>query len=289
MEQRPVSTTVPDFLYIGTRKSASTWLYNILALHPQVYLPSSKGLYFFDQYYANGRDWYLTHFDGVTDERAVGELSHSYLSSAAAPKRIAAVNPQMKLLACLREPVDRAFSEYLDIIKNGRFAGSFEAALDRFPILLERGRYATHLQRYVDTFGRDQLLIQLLDDLKEDGQAYADKLFTFLGVDCIALPTSAMQRRMPASEPRSRAVASAAKTASRIISRVGLQRVRSRVKRSSRIRQALYRPYTAEDRPQLDPGVAAQLKAEYAPEVRSLDSLVNVPISARWGYADGKP
>ncbi len=288
-ERRQVSTTVPDFLYIGTRKSASTWLYNILALHPQVYLPASKGLYFFDQNYANGSAWYLAHFDAVTDERVAGELSHSYLSSPPAAERIAGVNPQMKLLACLREPVDRAFSEYLDIIKNGRFDGSFEAALDRFPILLERGRYATHLHRYVDTFGRDQLLVQLLDDLKEDSQAYADKLFTFLGVDCISLPSSAMRRRMPASEPRSRALAAAAKTASRLVSRVGLQRVRSRVKRSDRIRQALYRPYTEEDRPRLDPQVAAQLKAEYAPEMRTLDSLFDVPISARWGYPDCQP
>jgi len=279
-----VGATVPDFLYIGTRKSASTWLYNILAIHPQVYLPASKGVYFFDQHFANGHEWYLSHFAGATHEVAVGELSHSYLSSPDVPERIARVNRQMRLLACLREPVDRAFSEYLDVLKNGRFDGSFEAALDRFPILLERGRYATHLHRYIETFGREQLLVQLLDDLREDSQGYAAKVFDFIGVDCIRLPPVAMRGRMPASEPRNRAVASAAKRASRLATRIGLQRVRSRVKRSAPIRHALYRPYTKDDRPQLDPQIAAQLKAEYAPEVQALDSLLGTSTASRWGY-----
>ena len=278
---------VPDFLYIGTRKSASTWLYNVLALHPQVYLPASKWLYFFDQNYDNGTEWYLSQFAGAPDEVVAGELSHSYLSSPEAPQRIAGVNPEMKMLVCLREPVDRAFSEYLDVLKNGRFEGSFEAALEQFPILRERGRYATHLERYLDAFGRDRLLVQLLDDLKEDGQAFADTVFTFLGVDRIALPPAAMRRRMPASQPRSRALASAAKGASRLATRMGLQRVRSRVKRSRPIRQALYRPYTEENRPRLDPQIAARLKSEYAPEVRALDSLLGTSTAARWGYGDG--
>lgn len=280
---------MPNFLYIGTRKSASTWLYNALALHPQVYLPATKGLYFFDQQYAQGTDWYLEQFAGVHDEVAVGELSHSYLSSAQAPARIAALNPRMRMLVCLREPVDRVFSEYLDVVKNGRFDGSFEAALDRFPILLERGRYATHLEHYLDVFPREQLLVQLLDDLKVDAAGFADAVFTFLGVTQIDLPDAALGRRMPASQPRSRAVASLAKSASRLATRVGLQRVRSQFKRSRRVRQVLYRPYTAQDRPRLDTQMAAQLKAEYAPEVRALDSLLGTTTSLRWGYAENAP
>jgi hypothetical protein len=279
-----MSSTVPDFLYIGTRKSASTWLYNILALHPQVYLPVSKGLYFFDQNYANGEEWYLSHFDDVTDERVAGELSHSYLSASEAPDRIAKLNPQMKLLACLREPVDRAFSEYLDILKNGRFEGPFDAALEHFPILQERGRYATHLSRYIDRFGRESVLIQLLDELQDNAQGFADDVFEFLGVDTLALPPAAQRRRMPASEPRSRALALAAKRLSRHASKVGLQRVRSRVKRAIPVRKALYRAYTPQSKPRPDPQIAAQLKSQYAAEVRALDVLLDRPISTRWGY-----
>jgi hypothetical protein len=277
----------PDFLYIGTRKSASTWLYNVLSLHPRVYLPASKGLYYFDDNFANGAEWYQQHFVGAASTLVTGELSHSYLSSPEAPQRIAALSPRVKLLVCLREPVERAFSEYLDVRKNGRFDGTFEAALERFPILLDRGRYATHLERYLNVFDREQFLIQLLDDLKSDGQSYAHDVFRFLGVAPLELPSSALRKRMPASTPRSRAVASAAKRASRMATQLGLQRLRSRAKRSAVVRQALYRPYGDSDRPQLDPKLAAELKSEYAAEVLKLDQLVGQPVAARWGY-DGE-
>src|SRR5919201_2388998 len=101
----------PDFAYIGTSKAGSTWLFNVLSLHDQVYLASNKGLYYFDGHFDKGEDWYLRHFDGAAAGQVKGEISHSYLSSPEVPERIAAVDPRMKLLACLREPVDRAFSD----------------------------------------------------------------------------------------------------------------------------------------------------------------------------------
>src|SRR4051812_44651015 len=168
-------TTIPNFAYIGTNKAGSTWLFNALARHPEVYLASDKGLYYFDHHFDKGRQWYLDHFRGADDEVAVGEISHSYLSSAEAPGRIAELNPCMRLLVCLREPVDRAFSDYLDLVKNGQFDGPFSAALEQFPRLLDRGRYATHLQRYLDLFPREQVHVSLFDDLRTDPQAYADE------------------------------------------------------------------------------------------------------------------
>lgn len=277
-----MAQTVPNFLYIGTSKAGSTWLFNALAVHPQVYLASSKGLYYFDQHLERGEDWYLAHFADA-EQPARGEISHSYLSSPEAAGRIAAMNPQMRLLACLREPVDRAFSDYLDLVKNGQHDGSFESAIERFPRLVDRGRYATHLQRYLEQFGADQLHVSLFDDLLADAQAYADDVFGFLGVERLELPPSAMKRRMPAGRMRSHGAASTAKRASRLALRLGFRRARSRVKRSTLIRQALYKPY-ADDRPTVDPGTAGELRTVFAPEVAALDGLLPTPVSPRWGY-----
>jgi hypothetical protein len=276
-------THLPTFLYVGTSKAGSTWLFNALALHPEVYLASSKGLYYFDQHFDNGRDWYLRHFDGLEGQRAAGEISHSYLSSEQAPARIAELNPQMRLLVCLREPVDRAFSDYLDLVKNGQHDGTFETALERFPRLVERGRYAVHLRRYFDHFPAQQLHVSLFDDLRADAQSYADGIFEFLEVSPFELPPSALQRRMPAGVPRSRAVAASTKKASRLVLRLGLRRIRSKAKRSTLVRQALYRSYT-EDRPTIAAEVAAQLRGEFASDVRKLDTMLDCPVSQRWGY-----
>ena len=101
---------VPSFLYIGTSKAGSTWLFNALSVHPEVYLASNKGLYYFDQHFDNGEEWYLDQFAAADSRPARGEISHSYLSSPEAPSRIAALNSQVRLLVCLREPVDRALS-----------------------------------------------------------------------------------------------------------------------------------------------------------------------------------
>ena len=273
----------PDFLYIGTSKAGSTWLFNVLSLHDDVYLASNKGLYYFDGHYDQGEEWYLSHFDGARPGQVKGEISHSYLSSPEVPARIAAVNPRMLLLTSLREPVDRAFSDYLDLIKNQQFDGSFEAALERFPRLLDRGRYATHLERYLEIFPAEQLHLSLFDDLKADSQGCADSAFAFLGVDRLTLPPAALSSRMPAGKPRSPQAASAAKAAARVMGRLGLRRVRSRVKRSARVRNALYRPYGS-DKPTIDPAMAAELRSDFAAEVGALDRLLP-GVAARWGYA----
>lgn len=271
---------VPDFLYIGTSKAGSTWLFNALASHPDVFLASSKGLYYFDAHFDRGQDWYLDHFRGSDDVRSRGEVSHSYLSSPDAPLRIAAVAPRARLLVSLREPVDRAFSDYLDLVKNQQYEGPFEGALEAYPRLLDRGRYATHLRRYLEVFPREQLLVQLFDDLRRDPQAYADEVYDFLGVRRQVLPPSELRSRMPAGVPRSRTAATAAKSTSELVKRLGLRRLRSRVKRSTRLRQALYRPYT-DDRPTLDPAIAARLREGFAQEIAELDGLLGVSVSRR--------
>jgi hypothetical protein len=276
--------TIPNFAYIGTSKAGSTWLFNALAHHPEVHLPPSKGLYYFDSHFDKGRDWYLSQFDGADGRPAVGEISHSYLSSPEAPARIAELNPRMRLLVCLREPVDRAFSDYLDLLKNQQFDGPFEAAIEEFPRLLGRGRYATHLQRYLDVFPAEQIHVSLFDDLRGDTQAYADEVFDFLGITRLELAPSDLQSRMPAGVPRNAALASGAKSMAKLVKRAGLARVRSRVKRSRLVRQALYRPYR-DDRPTIDPALAARLRLDFVDEVQRLDTMLGRPVSERWGYA----
>jgi len=280
---RVPSDTVPDFLYIGTSKAGSTWLFNALAVCPDVWLASNKGLYFFDSHYDRGLDWYREQFAGA-DGRAVGEFSHSYLSSPEAPARIAAYSPTMRLLVCLREPVDRAFSDYLDLVKNNGFTGSFTEAIEQFPRLLDRGRYATHLSRYLEHFPHSQLHIGLFDDLRTGAQAYADEVYDFLEVGRVELSASDLRARMPAGRPRNAAVVGLAKRASRTAAAVGLRRWRSRIKRSTVVRSALYKQYR-DDKPRLDPDLGAQLRHGFADEVSRLDDLLGRPVSEVWGYS----
>jgi sulfotransferase family protein len=278
--------TVPDFLYIGTSKAGSTWLFNALAVHPDVWLASNKGLYFFDSHFDRGRGWYRAQFEGA-DGRAVGEFSHSYLSSPEAPGRIAAYSPTMRLLVCLREPVDRAFSDYLDLVKNNGFAGSFTEAIEQYPRLLDRGRYATHLSRYLEHFPADRLHVGLFDDLKTGAQGYADEVYDFLGIERIVLSAADLRERMPAGRPRNARMVGLAKRGSKVAASIGLRRWRSRVKRSTMVRSALYRQYR-DDKPRLDPALASELRAQFADEVARLDEMLGRPVTERWGYTSAQ-
>ena len=277
--------TVPSFLYIGTSKAGSTWLFNALSLHPDVFLASDKGLYFFDQHWDRGLEWYREQFHAAGDHRAVGEISHSYLSSPEAAARIAEYNPGMKLIVCLREPVDRAFSDYLDLLKNNLFTGSFSEAVEAYPRIVDRGRYATHIERFRGLFPEAQMHVGLFDDLKTDAQGYADEVYRFLGVYEITLPPAALRSRMPAGRPRNTSVASAAKSASRAARRMGLRKFRSRVKRSVLLRSALYRPYK-DDKPRLDEREARDLRHVFADEVARLDGLLGRGVAEQWGYVE---
>lgn len=279
-------TVVPNFLYIGTSKAGSTSIFSMLDYHPSVFVVPKKGLHFFNAHYERGLDWYLAHFEPGRDYEVVGEISHSTLFSTEAPARIAALNPRMKLMACLREPVDRAFSEYLDLVKNGRFEGTFEEALERAPQIVEHGRYGTYLPAYLEHFPRDQVLVTVFDDLKADPRRFAEAMFEFLGVEKVELPPSALRARMPAGVPRSKGAAMLAKKASRLALRLGLVRLRGKVKLSTTVRNALYRPYGDEDRPSMPAEAAGRLRAQYAPELAAVDALLGTNLLDRWGYRD---
>jgi hypothetical protein len=159
---------LPNFIYIGTNKAGSTWLYDVLARHPDVYMAPGKGLYFFSKHYERGLDWYRTHFEEVGDERIVGEVSHSYMYSDDVWKRIAEMDPEIRLMVCLREPVDRAFADYLDGVKNGLIHGDFETELEREPPFLQRSHYSRYLAPYVEQFGLDSIHVALFDELSAD-------------------------------------------------------------------------------------------------------------------------
>jgi hypothetical protein len=275
---------MPDFLYVGTSKAGSTWIYNVLATHQDVFIAPGKGTYFFDQHFERGIGWYREQFERADDGMTVGEISHSYLSSPQAAGRIADWLPEVKLIVCLREPVERAFSAYLDSVKNGRFTGSFEAALESNPSLLDRGAYAQHLDRYLSRFPRQQLHICLFDDLKSVPQRFADELCDFLALEHRQLKPSDRQKMMPAAKPRSPVVTGIVKRAARTAETIGLRNLRGRVKRSRLMRDILYRPLNSDEMPRIDPQVQDRCRQHFRPEVQLLDDRFGLSLQDRWNY-----
>jgi hypothetical protein len=196
---------LPGFLILGAQKAGTTALYAYLRWHPQITGPSWKEVSYFDRHYGRGRRWYRGHFPVRSRGRLVGEASPGYLFHPLAPERVAATVPGAKLIALLRDPVDRALSHYHHEVALGREPLSFEDALDaetertrgeaerlaREPgywspawwdhTYLARGRYAEQLERWLAVFPREQLLVLASEELAaEPGAVYA-RVLEFLG------------------------------------------------------------------------------------------------------------
>ncbi|MDH3665210.1 MAG: sulfotransferase domain-containing protein, partial [Alphaproteobacteria bacterium] len=108
----------PDFIIIGATKSATTWLQRCLQQHPQIFMPMSE-LHYFSRCYDRGDAWYQAQFAGAAPGQLIGEKSNSYFDEPPAETRLKGYAPSARLIAQLRNPIDRAYSDYCMLLRRG--------------------------------------------------------------------------------------------------------------------------------------------------------------------------
>jgi Sulfotransferase domain len=223
------SRPAPDFLIIGTKRGGTTSLFNYLLMHPGVLglFPQSRGKkstdYFFKEL-DRGERWYRSHYHARSyRNRLARSLGHQPVGGEASPyymwdPRIARhayqVSPQIRAIAVLRDPVERAWSHYQERVQNGVEPLSFAAALEAEPARTSgelelmaadplyyseahdfytyraRGLYLTQLTNWTSVFPRDQLLVIRSEDMYLDPQAAVDDVCEFLRIPRVALPST---------------------------------------------------------------------------------------------------
>jgi hypothetical protein len=274
---------LPNFLYVGPDKAGSSWLHEILIKHPDVYLTPAKDLYFFDRYYDRGSAWYASQFRDARDEKIVGEVCQDYLFHPDAASRIQTMLGPVRIMVCLRDPVERAWSSYLYMRKHGIGPDTFGEALSTRPELDEHGRYATGLARFLQWLPREMVHVALFDDLVADPQGFLDDVTDFLDLDRMVLQPSDLAARLPAARARSVLLASAARhTADWVREHDGAKLVGS-VKRSPLVQRALYRPIDRQSvRPA--PDDVTTLRSALAGEVDALETAFGFRLRDAWGW-----
>ena len=202
--------SLPDFLVIGAQRAGSSLLHQILLGHPQVYVPvQRKEVHYFDRYFERGAEWYQSYFpagDEAGQYRAIGEVTPDYLATAEAPARIHALLPQCRLIAILRNPVDRAYSWYQHARRSRNERRDLATFLEEDPEALRAGLYHRHLQSYLALFPGEALLVVLYEELLRDPGRELGRLAEFLGVDMVwSDPAGLLRERVYASDmPRFR-------------------------------------------------------------------------------------
>src|SRR3954447_16173126 len=274
------------FCVIGAGKAGTTWMYEVLAAHSQVTVARAKETMYFDDNFHRGVAWYHSMFPDEVTTNIVGEVSNSYLAAPTAPERIAAYNPGMRLVALLRDPIDRALSNYLFFVRNGQLNGSFDDALVQRPDILDHGFYGRNLVRYLKHFPTAALHLEAFDDLSVASEDVARRVLVHVGADADELPSNVHEHVLIASAPRSRTVAAMVKRGAVLARHMGAPDLVTRVKRG-RLPGYLYR--RLETKPEISERTAEQLHDLYAPDVALLSSLTGRDWARMWCSRETAP
>lgn len=204
--------SLPDFIIIGTARSGTTSLYYDICQHPCVLPAAYDELGYFDSNYHLGQNWYRSLFPTLFSKWLVkqkkqfaitGEDTPFYIWDPIVAKRILKILPKIKLIVLLRNPVDRAYSNYHLGIRAGTENLSFEDAIkaeikkleeinndsknniEKYTIrrsYLAKGFYADQLKIWFKIFNLNQLLIISTEDLKSNPQKVLNKIYNFLEI-----------------------------------------------------------------------------------------------------------
>jgi hypothetical protein len=194
-----------DFVVIGASKSGTTSLFHYLRAHPRIALPADKDFPYFRSEELMAQGWARSageRFGDPAPDVLLGTVTPAYMEDPRVAERMAKCMPNLRLIALLRNPIDRALSQYRQQVRRGKEPRSFEALLgdelssgeareshvavapgsERPRAILAEGRYGRILAEFLRHFPREQLLVQFTEDLEQRPLEVLEAILGFLGL-----------------------------------------------------------------------------------------------------------
>ena len=261
-----------NLFVIGVNKAGTSWLYTLLQKHPDVFMSAQKELFYFGERYPEGRDEYHAHFPFDQSYRYFGEATPFYCHDATVARELHNYAPDAKVLAIVRDPVERLYSQFYyhkQLGHVGEDAGPDallgpEAAKFRW-----NSHYEELLPPFAEAFGPEQFKLVSLEAASADLDAFWTELQRFLDVRAVPTPTRGERSNNATGSPAFRAVyrwlVHPMKRHLPALYRALLGHPVARATKG-----ALLRLLGTADKQALPDAVAAELRAEFRPTYRYL-------------------
>lgn len=281
---------MPDFLIVGAAKSGTTTLFRYLDQHPDVFGCHPKEPCFFDDgvNWDRGFEWYSSLFEGARPDQICGEGSTNYTrfpQVREVPERIRAAIPHAKLIYIMRHPVERAYSHYVhrytkEVFPHQPIVEPFESFVERDPMCVDGSDYALQIERYLEHFPREQILLLRLEELHRDPSSVLQRVQRFLGLsERDLVGATPMVDNEARSFLRSRAKTAVARSLKRL---PGVQMLSRRLRKEQRERllELVFRsPFGAGAAraftpPPMRPETRSRLLERYEPSIERLEALM---------------
>lgn len=275
-----------DFIGLGAQKAGTSWVYACLYEHPEVCAPIKEIHFFSRDRFEKGRGWYESHFTRCKEGKKRGEFSTSYLYTPETAERISKMYPDAKLIAIVRNPINRAYSQYKNAVKAGEISKEtkFSSYIKHVDSALAQGKYAEQLARYYKYYSAHQLLVLVYEDSKRDPLAFMKQVYTHLEIDPEFVPKMLRTYVNVERTPRFVFIERIMHRVAEFMRRVGLDKIVWFIKRSGAtdaVRSINTTPTAPKE--SLDPALEVELKEYFKEDVRALSGMLNRNLSVEWG------
>lgn len=272
---------VPTFIVLGPGRSGTSWIYEALAAHPEVFTAKgTKETLFFDFNYERGEEWYLSFFKGCRGKKAVGEVSNNYIYHREIPERIKRLAPDCTLICCFRNPIDRLISAYYYRLRKGQVYKDLEDAISKDPKMISDNFYATQLSWYYGHFDRRQIKVFFYDDLCGDPAAFVRNLYTAIGVSADFVPNVLHTRINPAARVAHPLIGKLTGITAALLRKLRLHKLLDTLKRSKLVRSIVLRENKGEGNTAALPEyLRSDLLEKFRPEIEKLSEMTGRDLS----------
>jgi hypothetical protein len=279
----------PTFLYCGTAKAGSSWIFEICREHPEIYIPLAKDIMFFSKSYDKGTTWYFNHFKKASSDQAIGEICHDYFLKEEFAERIKTDLPDVKIIFCLRNPLSWVLSAHSFTALMTKVPKDYLTFLDSETYIngitfADYLCYSKNLKYFYERFTRKNIKVMFFEEIKKSPEAFAYELYAFIGVEPNFQPLSLLKKVNISQGVRNENAAHLIYKTAYLVRRLGFPNMVGRIKRSFFNNQSFANKllYTPVKKPQMDKQTMQTIYDRFSTQYPELEELTGRKLPHEW-------